>query len=553
METQTRQPFEVGHFFDSVANAASSGGSAETVLKDSTVAVPVVVSQLLARLPERSASGENIHARVLDAVNIGIAKYEELHGVKPAALTVDALLQNAVNASRPLSEITGNARFDAATSAHHDQLSLDPAVVIVSITQMFEEAIPFAAYLPTDTKSNEARLAIISHIARSNFGDYLEGSTLNGIAGGGAYLECERVLTLSTTGGGGAGSPLAGTITARSTGAVSADNPAMPLLRGRTAIYVNGLPAAREPEVITGSGSAPISGSVTIAGTTYAIAGTVNTDTGAISIVNTPALPAGVRVEAYAYIDFERGPQFAPKIGTQADVFKLYAHASRAIVENTVDAYTQFMGEVNTDARGQGLLAVRRQDAQERHYRVLNKAMAVAARLVDTWAYDWAGQKQEKTRAVIWQDLAPVIAGLSQVMANRTTDHGITHLYMTGELAAQIRGLPSEIFVSSGITDRPGVYRMGRLFGLYDVYYTPRVLTETGNGATSQILCIGRSNDVARNMIVLGDAVPAMFLPLAMDQSMKYQDGFYTRRFTHLNPHEPSAQGAALINVTGIK
>lgn len=549
METQTRQPFEVGHFFDSVQHATASGGTAEAVLKDASTPVPGVVAKLLERLPEKSGNGENIHARVLDAVNMGIAKYEAAHGIKPTAATVDALLQNAVNASKPLNEITG-ARFDAATSAHHDQLSLDPAVVIVSIMQMFEEAIPFATYLPTDTKSNEARLAIITHIARSNFGDYLEGAALNGIAGGAAYLECERVLTLSVNGG---GALPAATVTAQSTGAVSGGNPAMPLLRGRTVIYVNGLPVAREPEVITGSGNSTISGSVTIAGTTYAVSGTVNTDTGVITITNTPALPAGVVVEAYAYIDFERGPQFAPKIGTQADVFKLFAHASRAIVENTVDAYTQFMGEVNTDARGQGLLAVRRQDAQERHYRVLAKSLRVAARLTDTWAYDWTSQRQEKTRAVIWQDLAPVIAGLSQRMANLTTDHGITHLYMTGELAAQVRGLPSDIFQSSGITDRPGIYRMGRLFGLYDVYYTPRGLTETGNGATSQILCIGRSNDVARNMIVLGDAVPAMFLPLAMDSSMKYQDGFYTRRFTSLNPHEPSAQGAALINVTGIK
>mgnify|MGYP000656216137 CR=1 FL=1 len=549
METQTRQPSEVGHFFDSVHKAVEVDRTSAALLTDAGVTVPAVVQELLSRMPEKVGK-ENVHAAILDAVDAGIAKYTELHGFKPSASTIDALLQNVANSVKPLKELGVNARLDAATSAHHDQLSLDPAVVVVSIMQMFEESIPFATYLPTDTKSNEARLAIITHIARSNFGEYLEGASLNGVAGGGQYLESERILVLSTIGGAG---PLAGTVTAKSTGAVAGDNPALPLLRGRSWVAINGLPAAREAENISGSGAQAISGSTEIAGTSYAITGTVNNSTGVFSVSSSPALPAGTIVEAYAYVDFEVGPQYAPKIGAQADIYKLYAHASRGIVENTIDAYTQFMGEVSTDARGQGLLAMRRQDAQERHYRVLNKMLRVAARSVATWAYNWTVFGVEKSRAEVWADgLLPIVAGLSQDMANRNTNHGISHLYVTGQLAAQIRGLPSTIFEPSGITDRPGIYRMGRLAGLYEVYYTPRGLTESVGAGTAQILCIGRSADVARNPIVMGDAVPPVFLPLAMNQTLKYEDGFYTRRFSNLNPHLPSAQSAALINVTGL-
>ena len=138
-------------------------------------------------------------------------------------------------------------------------------------------------------------------------------------------------------------------------------------------------------------------------------------------------------------------------------------------------------------------------------------------------------------------------------MANITANHGITTLYMTGELAAQARGLPSTIWEPSGVVDRPGIYRLGRLFGQYDVYYTPRGLTESGNGDVSQILCVGRATETARNPVVFGDSVPPVFVPLAMGDDMVQGDGFYTRGFVEVNPHLPSAQGAALINVTGIK
>ena len=255
-----------------------------------------------------------------------------------------------------------------------------------------------------------------------------------------------------------------------------------------------------------------------------------------------------------AYIDYERaGASLTPRVGVQCDIFQLFARPTRALTLLTVDAMTQMQNELSLDPRGQALLSIRKQYAQERHYRANDKMRLVAAQITDSWNYDYSTQIAQKSRDQIWMNLAPILAGLSQRMANATVDHGITTLYMTGELAAQARGLPSTIWESSGVIDRPGIYRLGRLFGLYDVYYTPRGLTETNNGQTSQILCVGRATQVARNPIVMGDAVPPVFLPIAMGQDFQQPDGFYTRNFTELNPHLPSAQGAALINVTNIK
>lgn len=556
------EPVAVQHFFDAVRDAAVDDngrkavtpGVAKAVLSDNGIEVPGVVQELLGAFKDDGRT----HAHLLDSVVSGAAEYRKLHGFNADPTLIEHIVRNAaVVASNPLgSLITGlrGYRLDAATSLHHDQLGLNPMMAGVSIMAQFAEAVPYAAYLPADIKTNNAKLAILSNQALSNFGDYINGASLDGIAGGGNYMDSQRLITLTTNGGAG---PFTGQVAQRNGVAVGAGNVAMPLLRGRGIVLVNGLPMAREMPVQAGSGNNTVSGSVTIGGTTFALGGTINTDTGAYSITTSAALPAGTNVSLIVYVDYEVANQnsdaLTPVIGVQADVFDLYARASRALVRTTVDAMTQMQNELNLDPRGQSLLSVRNQYAQERHYRANALMRLVAAPFTDTWDYGFSTQIAQKTRNQIWENLAPILASLSQRMANATVDHGITTLYMTGELAAQARGLPTTLWEPSGLTDRPGIYRLGRLFGMYDVYYTPIGLTETSNGQTSQILCIGRGTTVARNPIVMGDAVPGMFLPVAMNTSMQQPDAFYTRNFTELNPHLPSAQGAALINVTGIK
>lgn len=556
---QSRQPLVVKNFFDAVADVAAvdkknrrtlSADAAKSVLSDNGIVIPNVVSGMLARYDEK------VHAKILDSVLSGMSNYQREHGFAPDPSFVEFAVGSALRSVSPLGDLAiPGIRLDNATNNHHDQLSLQPAVAMVSIMAQFAEAIPYAAYLPADVKSNEARLAIMSNKAQSDFGDYLDGASLDGIAGGDGYLDSERMCTLSINGGG--GSALTFTVTQKASNAVggiavAGGNVAMPLLPGRTTLWVNGLPAGRETDSYT-SGSNAIAGQAVIGGTTYTISGTVNSATGVISVTSSPVLPAGTVLEALAYIDYEKAPDYAPKIGTDVTVYRMFARSSRGIVKSTIDAMTQMTNELSLDPRGQALMSLRSQYAQERHYRVIRKMLRIAANLTDTWAYGYSTQIAQKSRSDIWQNLFPILGGLSQTMANRTVDHGINTLYLTGELAAQVKGLPSDMWEPSGITDRPGIYRLGRLNRQWDCYYTPKGLTESGGGDVSQILAVGRASNVARNPIVLGEAVPGMILPLAMNGDMVTSDGFYTRNFTEVNPHVPSAQGAALINVTGIK
>ena len=290
-----REPVAVKTFFDAVEEAATPVGNhgrktltaaaAASLLADGNIHVPGVVQAFLGRFPEAA------QAPLLDAVRAGVDVYRHEHGFDPDPTFIEHAVHSALQSARPLKDlnITGQGiRLDAATNSHHDQISLQPAVAMASIMAQFEEAIPYAAYLPANVQSNEARLAILSNLTNTDFGDYTANSSLDGIAGGGNYMDSERLVTLSTNGGG--GSAITGQIAQRNGVVVGAGNAAMPLLRGRTVLLVNGLPVASEARNASGSGNSTIAGTATIAGTGYALSGTINTDTGAYSITSSPAL-----------------------------------------------------------------------------------------------------------------------------------------------------------------------------------------------------------------------------------------------------------------------
>ena len=130
-------------------------------------------------------------------------------------------------------------------------------------------------------------------------------------------------------------------------------------------------------------------------------------------------------------------------------------------------------------------------------------------------------------------------------------DHGITHMYVGKYIAAQLLSLPSDIFQPSGISERPCIFRLGRLFGRIDVYFTPKGLTDTA--AAGQVLCIGKATNVTLNPFVLGDAVPPTIVPLSVGSDLRQGAGFYARNFTAVNPHKPSAMGCAMIEITNMQ
>lgn len=475
--------------------------------------------------------------------------YEYMHGTPMPA----DLAEQAIHAAYSTTADAQNRyKMDSgATASNHNQEpnSLQANRAIVAILGTVGEAVPWVHYAPADIGSNESKIAILHHAAGKAVGAYGANDMMDGVFAGDRYISSMRLHTVAIDGTGAA----AGKLTAVQDTADTCDQAgtAIKTLRGRAVIYIDGLLVGKEA-TSAASGANPINGVYVNGANAYVIGGTFNADTGAFTLTSTPAIPAGVKVSVEAPIDYEQSGMTAltPELVSRVDVFSLFAHSWRALTRVSIDSGTQVGNELGLDLFSESVMAIQNQYAIERHFDALDKARRIAANNADTFDFEWSARNQQMNRAQIWQDFGAELGRRSQQMVEDTLDHGITHLYVGKDIKSQWESLPREIFEPSGVTERPGIYRIGKLFGKYDAYYNPKA-KETGT--SSEIQCIGRATSAARNMVVFGDAVAPSVQPLAYGEDFKKGAGFYARNFSSVNPHGPSARGAASLTVTNLR
>lgn len=549
----TKRTSEVAEFLDNVSAAKANGGTTETILdgihNEAGFSVPAAVQDVLGKVSGKDES------RVLDSITIGVDRFTREHGHAPTADLVEAALSQGLAAYDMIGE-DGRSMLDAisntASSSRADPMSLQPNRAVVAILSAIAEAIPFASYLPVDIGSNQSKLAIVSHVAGSLYGDYAVGGLMDGTSAGNVYASSSRMCRVVITGAQPYAAKFTQTNVTADPGYCDIAGTGVPVLRGRTVLYVNGRVAAQDTP--SGSGAtSPLSGSIRVGSVDYAISGTVTIATGAVAITSvTPDFLDAFEVVAQGFVDYEASPGLIPSVLVRADTYDIYANPWRVMTSLSIDAAGQLRNELGLDGASEALMAIRTQMAMERHYQALRMAASLAKNNVNGFDFQWSTRSAQMNRAQIWQDLQAKFALVDQKMAEATMDHGITHVYVGAFMAGILQSLPSDMFVSSGIVARPSIYRLGRLFGKYEMYYSPKVATEATDQTWSKMIAIGRSSQVARCPIVLGDAISPTFLDLNMQTDLKRNAAMYARDFTVVNPHDPSALGCAEITLTGL-
>ena len=507
-------------------------------------------------------------ADVVRAFMDGAREFERQHGFAPPP----DLLRTAIHAGRSVMDDAlrknqiqpldlDDTSIAHATNMHSEPRAFQPRRIVVAVLTALTEAVPWALYLPADIESGEARLAVLRHQAGNTFGGYAENASLDGINAGEPFVTSERwhkcTVTDDTT-----HDDITGYLTQNYSAQdvcdqtlVSGSDGGMKWLRGRGEVHINGRIVAREARsdfALTGANS--VSGAVTIGSTTHIIAGTFNPDTGQIALTATPKLPASTDVLFRSFIDWERDGDNIPKFSTDVRSWSLFAHPHRAWTEAGIDSRKQMTSELSLDPFTEGVVMIQSQVVQERHYLALRmaKRLALGSGLTASFDFAYPSRGIYMVRPDIWIEFMATIGELSQRMAIATKSHGISHLYVGANVAAMLQSVPSGMFQSSGISDRPGIYRVGRLFGKYDVYYSPKLINEDLAGDTAEMLCIGRGPDVVRSPVVLGECVAPTMIPLPTDRNLNTGQGYYMRNFTDVNPFEEATYGAAMITLTNL-
>ena len=522
----------------------STSGAAISVIKESVANATKLLPERMAKLLDRIDGDENRGMAVHSLLD-GIARYQYRNGHMPDAALIDAVISQAENIAdgSATNVLPDGATLDSISSNNQSTpLAHQPNRIAVAITGGLSEGIPFGAYLPSDLNSNESKLAIISAITGSDFGGYTQGMILDGTGGGQPYTRSERILDVAM-----AGDRLTGTfkVTAR----IGGQGAAVPILRNRTRVFIDGLPCA--VEVDNGTSTNQLAGQyISDANVSYAITGSINTDTGEGTLAFNPALPASAYPEVQAFVDFERKPDLTPHINTKAQSWSLYCAPSRVLMQVTPDSRTQTQSELGADGLTIAVQAARNQAANERYIAALRKLKRVAKRTSRVYDFDAGGQLINKTRAAVWRDFGSFAATVDQEVANQTMEFGLNIWYVGAIGMSQFLSMDSTDFVSSGVAAKAGIWRIGKYKGKYDVFYDPYVVEETDTDI--EILCVGRSAQVARNPIVFSDAVPQTLIPLAVNADLKSGAALFRRDLTEVNPHKPSAMGCALLVIKNV-
>lgn len=549
------QTAQVAEFLDNVLKASADGGGTallDSVKNESGKNLPASLAQAVDGLSDDSVT------KILDSVSYGAKLFLERHGHDVTADVVEAALQQGLAATYPLKQMGANGGaaliLDAAGNSNHSSSEAYQANrIITAVVSAMSEAIPFAGYLPVDIKSNTAKLAVLTHVADSTWGDYAKGSLMDGTSVGGAYAMSVRAVMLKPAG---ASTTLA--TTSKFTAENRADLPGycdpsktgVPVLKGRTVIYVNGMPVAYEPA----SSSGTLSGRITLKGVPYSLGAQIASSNGALtSVTCSPAPTDDMEITAEAVVDYEAAPGLTPRIIVQAETWDMHATAMRIMGGSTIDSSSQMANELGLDARSEILMHARVQAEAERHYAALRYVKSLGRNQFSELNFDFAAQKGAKDLSMMWRDVAPHFWAQDQVMAEATMDHGVTHYYVSSALASMMQSASGDVFQSSGISGRTGIYRLGRLFGKYEIYYSPKMVDQAADGSWCDMIGVGRSSQTARCPIILGDAFAPTFLEIARGADLSTNDALYARNFTAVNPHAASAMGCCRIRVTGLK
>lgn len=490
----------------------------------------------------RYASGKQLIAATLDSA---CRDFEQMHGSKPSGAILDSAIRTTLNSLsssyRTLAGLKVAAYDDVQGGMSGAPMQANRAAL--GIYNAITEAIPFAGVIPM-SEGLQGKVIIAQHEAANTVGHYRANDSLDGINAGKPFMLATRDVQAE-------GSDLTN-YTAKIKYA-EGDANGSPVIPSGTDVFVNGLPAGGVPvNTSSSNATAPIVGSVVLNGTTHNVTGTLTTATGDVTLKFDPKLPTGSTVHVSGILNYEHPDMKGkrPRFQASARSYDFRATFTSGLYQVSQEAKAQFSAEVRLDPASEAMLAMRQQANAERHRTALNYMYRIGKNFIITANMNAQARQDERSRASMWSDLLFALTAADQNMIERTNAFGIGVIYVGGKGRAELEALPENLFQKAGSPSRPGIYRIGRLFNRYEVYYAPNLVNE--NATSIEMLAIGRSEQTGLNPLIIGDVVAPTFVYLGNTPDLLEGAGYFQAGALRVNPHAQAATGAAIIAITGL-
>lgn len=505
-------------------------------------------SSVWSEAPEtvRELGGLVKNSQIGMAITQGVAAYKKEHGYEPSGAVLDSAIHMALNAishTHATSATNNMATFDnvSSTQSNAPMVANRAALVLHNAIGL---AIPNAGYVPM-TDGLAGKIIVVGHAAGNNVGEYNKNDSLDGLAAGKNFMSSERVVLAESSDN--------TSYTAKIKHAQS-DTDGSPIIPSHTEVLINGIPcSASAINADVRKANVPLSGNTSLEdGKEYSFTGNVAVETGEVTLKFTPALPSGATVHVVGLLNYEHETMKdkRPRLLATSTPLDFRASFMSGVYQVSQEASVQFKVEVRLDPASEAMFAMQQQALTERHFNYLRSMYRIAQSYKHIANLSGATRLNDRSMKSLWADVLFKLNEADTAMVERTSAFGIACLYVGKKGAAHIQSLPRDIFEPSGNMAVAGIYRLGRLFGKYEVYYTPNVLNETANSI--EMLAVGRSEQTGMNPYIVGDVLPPVFKDLGMTTSLLEGATYFSAGAARVNPYQRAAKGAALIAVTGL-
>lgn len=529
--------------------------------------LPISLQKIFAHPAIQSKEAREI---VLDGLEFGIKAYQASNGgdMPDPTLMAAALCEGA----SMLADSQFQSALDSLTNAHHEQLSVVPEMVQVTISTRLSTGLPFFSQLPNPKGSNELPFLIANIVAGSDFAGMRKGDRLDGAKAGSSFVFNKRIFAMSKD-----GLTNEYTVTPRVRYANEADktpdsgSDAAPFLGGRVLIRVNGVAVASDQASgSANSGTTQITAvrGATVGGETLAIsAGVVDLDDHEISVTFGADLPAGAVVHAEVIFDFERKDSSKKPILNRPDseiAYKkhsIFAVPSSAETYISVDAQTQMQNELGISPQAAAMGQLQAKQYLEENYYLFWLLALQARKAGRVIQFDYA-RGADPGLAAAYNNTADGIAYINTTLRtaalnirNITLDNGSTDI-IAGDHACILLSVLDESdsfkLVEGAVMNNGNVTRMGKFSDGRGLYHLPTQAGILPEGATTAtIMVIARGSRPELNPTVGMTAVPPTFIDLT-NKAFEKGVGFYSRRAVDVNPHQQYADGVYLIDMINL-
>lgn len=384
------------------------------------------------------------------------------------------------------------------------------------------------AFVPAP--SDQSCVFRLSNVAASDFGSFKKGDELN-MQSAGVYAQLNRRYVLKAT------NQPNDTKKTFSFDIKEYEGVAAPVRPGRVKLLVDRVESGWDTEhnkSLYWSGKSA-------AGDALEADCTIDYLAGKMDITFTTAPKKGVELCVLAEIDIERNPALIPLANLAMTSYEVRPSYYALATEHSVQALFDASREFGIDLDSNGFTELTNWLTHEQ-----NTARLRLAAFYARDAGEWDVSIPDKQQYASWSAVtAGRIHQLSSDMCSATLSTGIKGAFVGSTAAQWIKGLPAREFQPvANPSTRPGVRRIGRLYGVYDIFEVPEAMCHAFSNdpaspvafAPSDCIFYGTGERIGAAGILAGDAVPPTPTNHPMDKTLRKRSTVIGSMINELNP-----------------